>query len=199
MNFKIFNELCKFILFTSKKYNIDSSHDITHSMDVLHYAHNIYNKEVYINPGIKSHENIIYLASTLHDMCDNKYMKADEGLHNMEIFMKDKIQINDNCQIACAGKIFIGNNVLIASKVFITDHDHDYKDEGAPAQWALCADNVKIGDNCWIGNGVSILKGVVIGRNSIIGAGSVVTKSFPESSIIAGVPAKNITSFSPKL
>ena len=95
MNCKIFNELCKFILLTSKNYNIESSHDITHSMDVLHYAHNIYNKEVYINPGIKSHENIIYLASTLHDMCDNKYMKADEGLHNMEIFMKDKIQIND--------------------------------------------------------------------------------------------------------
>ena len=31
MNCKIFNELCKFILLTSKNYNIDSSHDITHS------------------------------------------------------------------------------------------------------------------------------------------------------------------------
>lgn len=95
MNFKMFNELCKFILFTSKKYNIDSSHDITHSMDVLHYAHNIYKKEVYLNPGIKSHENIIYLASTLHDMCDKKYMKEEEGLHSMELFLKDKIKISD--------------------------------------------------------------------------------------------------------
>jgi len=91
----MFNELCKFILFTSKKYNIDSSHDITHSMDVLHYAHNIYKKEVYLNPGIKSHENIIYLASTLHDMCDKKYMKEEEGLHSMELFLKDKIKISD--------------------------------------------------------------------------------------------------------
>jgi HD superfamily phosphodiesterase len=91
----MFNELCKFIPFTSKKYNIDSSHDITHSMDVLHYAHNIYKKEVYLNPGIKSHENIIYLASTLHDMCDKKYMKEEEGLHSMELFLKDKIKISD--------------------------------------------------------------------------------------------------------
>ena len=95
MNFTIFNELCNFILLTSKNNNIDSSHDITHSMDVLHYAHNIYNKEVYINPGIKSHENIIYLASTLHDMCDKKYMKEEDGINNMEIFLRDKIKISD--------------------------------------------------------------------------------------------------------
>ena len=91
MNFKIFNELCKFILFTSKKYNIDSSHDITHSMDVLHYAHNIYKKEVYLNPGIKSHENIIYLASTLHDMCDKKYMDETENLQKIENFLTPHI------------------------------------------------------------------------------------------------------------
>jgi len=95
MNFKIFNELCKFIIITSKNYNIDSSHDITHSMNVLHYAHNIYQKEVYINPGIKSHENIIYLASTLHDMCDKKYMEEEDGINNMEIFLRDKIKISD--------------------------------------------------------------------------------------------------------
>lgn len=95
MNFKIFNELCKFIIITSKNYNIDSSHDITHSMNVLHYAHNIYQKEVYINPGIKSYENIIYLASTLHDMCDKKYMKEEDGINNMEIFLRDKIKISD--------------------------------------------------------------------------------------------------------
>jgi hypothetical protein len=64
-------------------------------MDVLHYAHNIYKKEVYLNPGIKSYENIIYLASTLHDMCDKKYMKEEEGLHSMELFLKDKIKISD--------------------------------------------------------------------------------------------------------
>lgn len=115
MNCKIFNELCKFILLTSKNYNIDSSHDITHSMDVLHYAHNIYKKELYTNPGIKSHENIIYLASTLHDMCDKKYMKEDEGLHKMELFLKDKIQIEDEERNAISNII----NTMSYSKVKI--------------------------------------------------------------------------------
>jgi acetyltransferase-like isoleucine patch superfamily enzyme len=49
---------------------------------------------------------------------------------------------------------------------------------------------IKIGKNCWIGSKVTVLDGVTIGTGSIIAAGSVVTKSFPENSIIGGVPAK---------
>ena len=96
MNSELFNDLCKFILLTSKQYNIDSSHDITHSMNVLHYAHTIYEKEVELNPSIKEHLTIIYLAATLHDMCDSKYMNEMEGIVNLETFLKDKIKINDS-------------------------------------------------------------------------------------------------------
>ena len=51
---------------------------------------------------------------------------------------------------------------------------------------------VIIGDYTWIGENVSIMPGVNIGKSSVIGANSVVTKSFPERSIIAGNPAKII-------
>ena len=74
MNMKLFNELSKFILHTSSKFKIDDSHNIIHSMNVLHFAHNIYEHELPIHPGLKDHKNIIYLSATLHDMCDNKYM-----------------------------------------------------------------------------------------------------------------------------
>lgn len=103
------------------------------------------------------------------------------------------VQINDNCQIACAGNLTIGNDVLIASKVFITDHDHNFSGTGPPIDWGLSTADVSIADGCWLGNGVHILKGVTLGKGSIVGAGSVVTKSFPEASVIAGVPAKLIS------
>lgn len=54
---------------------------------------------------------------------------------------------------------------------------------------------IKIGNNCFIGAHTLILPGVTIGNNCIVGAGSVVTKSVPDSSVVAGNPAKYITSF----
>jgi acetyltransferase-like isoleucine patch superfamily enzyme len=51
---------------------------------------------------------------------------------------------------------------------------------------------VIIGDNVWVGEGVAILPNVTIGRNCIIGTNSVVTKSIPENSVAAGIPAKVI-------
>lgn len=49
---------------------------------------------------------------------------------------------------------------------------------------------VEIGDNVWICNNVVIASGVSIGANSIVAANSVVLSSFPESSLIGGVPAR---------
>jgi len=51
---------------------------------------------------------------------------------------------------------------------------------------------IKIEDNVYIGLGTIILAGVTVGKGSFIGAGSVVTKSIPESVVVAGVPAKII-------
>lgn len=49
-----------------------------------------------------------------------------------------------------------------------------------------------IGSNVEFGAGTSVIGKVVIGENTKIGAGAVVTKSFPDNSILIGVPAKNI-------
>lgn len=40
------------------------------------------------------------------------------------------------------------------------------------------------------------IKGVTIGKNSIVAAGAVVTKSIPPFSIVTGVPAKILKTYS---
>jgi len=52
----------------------------------------------------------------------------------------------------------------------------------------------KVGDCCLIGVGATILSHAVLGRYCIVGANALVTerKSFPERSLIVGVPAKRV-------
>lgn len=98
-----------------------------------------------------------------------------------------------NCHIGCIHKIDIGDNVLLGSKVYITDHFHGEIKKDAltlpPIERPLCGKPVKIGNNVWIGDNVCIMPGVSLGDNVIVGANAVVTHSFPKNVVIAGVPA----------
>lgn len=87
----LFSKLFQYVILMSSKYNIDESHGLSHSMDVLHYAHNIYNSELVTNPSLSSQERIIYVSAVLHDMCDKKYMVQEAGIAEIEGFLEDKI------------------------------------------------------------------------------------------------------------
>lgn len=113
------------------------------------------------------------------------------------IIIGNGVSINTDCHIGCINKISIGDDVLIASRVFITDHFHGEVSKEQlkikPSKRIVSSSGpVIIGRNVWIGEGVVILPNVSIGENSIIGANAVVTKSFEANSVIAGVPAKVI-------
>lgn len=86
--------------------------------------------------------------------------------------------------------IEIGNNVVFAPQVYLLAHDTSTKKSTSYVK----VGKIIIGDNCFVGARVMILPGVEIGKNSIVGAASVVTRSFPENSVIAGNPAKYICS-----
>jgi lipopolysaccharide O-acetyltransferase len=109
------------------------------------------------------------------------------------------VEIGDFVHIAALESVEIGNYVLIASKVYISDIQHgsysggEHSDpDSPPGNRKLSSNPVKIHDNAWIGEAVSILPGVTIGKSSIIGANSVVTKSIPDYSIAVGNPARVI-------
>ena len=118
------------------------------------------------------------------------------------IYIGDNVQINDYVHIGAIEKIEIGDNVLIASKVFITDHNHgSYSGINndspftIPKERKLYSSKVIIKKNVWLGEFVSVLPGVTIGEGSIIGTMSVVNKSIPPYSIAVGSPAKVIKKY----
>lgn len=111
------------------------------------------------------------------------------------IIIGNHVALNYDCHIGCINQIIIGNNVLIGSKVHITDHFHGNTSREAlatpPALRALVSKGpVIIDDNVWIGEGVIVLPGVRIGKNAIIGANAVVTKDIPPNCVVGGVPAR---------
>ncbi|KUJ50603.1 acetyltransferase [Chryseobacterium sp. JAH] len=109
------------------------------------------------------------------------------------------VQINDDVHIAAVESIYIGDDVLIASKVYISDHNHgSYKGKfhdsptTPPNSRKIYSDPVRIERNVWLGEFVCVLQGVTIGEGSIIGAMSVVSKNIPAHCIAVGSPAKVI-------
>lgn len=87
------------------------------------------------------------------------------------------------------GHIYIGKGSYIAPNVGIitANHQLDNLDEHVEGE------DVIIGEKCWIGMNSVILPGVKLGNHTIVAAGAVVTKSFPQGSVVlAGVPAKII-------
>jgi len=122
---------------------------------------------------------------------------------NPKIIIKDNVSVNESVHIAATNYVEIGNNVLMASKIYISDHNHGFyagKEQSDPetppnSRPVTCNKRVVIEDNVWIGEFVAVLPGVTIGRGSIIGCNSVVSKSIPPHSIAVGSPARVIKQY----
>jgi acetyltransferase-like isoleucine patch superfamily enzyme len=111
------------------------------------------------------------------------------------VYLGNNVYINRNTSIDATTLIHIDSDVMIGPNCYITDHDHDYKNQDPSTKiGALPLDGqaTYIHKNVWIGANVVVLKGVTIGENSIIGAGSVVTKNISANVIAVGNPCREL-------
>jgi acetyltransferase-like isoleucine patch superfamily enzyme len=119
----------------------------------------------------------------------------DEDQNRGRIEIGDYVLITPGVRLLAARSITIGNNVMLASDVLVSDSDwHGIYDRTKPPGKG---GPITICDNAWIGQRAIICKNVTIGENSIIGAGSVVTKDVPPNSIAAGNPCKVVRQLDP--
>lgn len=112
----------------------------------------------------------------------------------------DRVAIGHFCHIYASKSIIIENDVLIADKVYISDNLHSYKDITIPVKDQAVVQNraVVIGAGSWLGENVCIL-GAKIGKHCVVGANSVVTKDIPDYCVAAGIPARIIKRYNPKV
>lgn len=104
-------------------------------------------------------------------------------------------EFGDHTHIVALNEVRIGNDVLIASKVFISDCSHGiYHSEPGfcsspgerPNSRKLIRGTTTIGDNVWIGENAVVLMGANIGNGCVIGANAVVSMPIPSGSIVVG-------------
>jgi acetyltransferase-like isoleucine patch superfamily enzyme len=114
-----------------------------------------------------------------------------------KLIVQDNVYIGRYACITCVNNVEIGEGCVLSEHVYIADSAHGVDPFGGPImhQPLVSRGPVRIGARSFIGYGARILPGVEIGKNCVVGANAVVTKSFPEYTMIAGVPARAIKRF----
>lgn len=99
------------------------------------------------------------------------------------------IHATNNCNVN------IGEDGIIGPQCYLGaggNYNFDRLDVPIREQGIADDGGVTLESNVWLGAKTTVLGGVTMHRGSIAGAGAVVTRSVPENSICAGVPARVI-------
>lgn len=159
----------------------------------------ILGKSIEIGVGTDISRNVT--ISTAHGGTIKIGTNCQIGDYSMLLTYGGHISIGNDCSINpfCIlyghGGLNIGNMVRIAAHTVIIPANHSFEDFDVPIMYQPeSRKGINIGNDVWIGSGVRLLDGITIGRGSVVAAGSVVTKSVPDFSVVAGVPARVIKS-----
>ena len=99
--------------------------------------------------------------------------------------------VGDFTHFGAPGGIEIGNDVIMGSYVSFHSENHNFADTSKLIrEQGVTNRGIRIGNNVWVGAKVTFLDGCEVGNHCVVAAGAVVNGSFPDHSVIGGVPAK---------
>lgn len=110
----------------------------------------------------------------------------------------NNVYIGQYACIVATQTMSIEDGCVLSEYVYIADNGHGISPDAGliMSQPLTTKATVRLGAHCFVGYRACILPGVELGNWCIVGANSVVTKSFPDYSMVAGIPAKLIKRYS---
>ena len=104
----------------------------------------------------------------------------------------DAAYIGHFTRITAVGEVVIGEEAMLADRVYVSDTNHVYEDVSRPIKRQGLRDGrrVEIGRGAWVGIGAVIVGNVRIGEGAVVGANAVVTQDVPDFTVVAGNPAQ---------
>ena len=106
------------------------------------------------------------------------------------------VGLGEGCQIMAAVVLQPGVVIGLGSVVntgACVDHETVIGDHVFIAPGATLCGNCRVEDGAFVGAGATIMPGVTVGAGSTIGAGATVLRSVNANSVVAGIPAVEIT------
>ncbi len=104
----------------------------------------------------------------------------------------DGAYIGHLARITAVTEVVIGDEAMLADRVYVSDTGHVYEDVTRPIKRQGLRDGrrVEIGRGAWLGIGAVVVGDLRIGEGSVVGANAVVTQDVPDFTVVAGNPAR---------
>lgn len=104
----------------------------------------------------------------------------------------DAAYIGHLARITAVNEVVIGEEAMLADRVYVSDTGHVYEDVSQPIKRQGLRDGrrVEIGMGAWLGIGAAVVGNVRVGEGAVVGANAVVTQDVPDFTVVAGNPAQ---------